>query len=134
MGAFANGTVLTIGSAIAALKSISGPSISSDTLDTTTHDSTDGFRTFISGLKDGGEISVGGNLTDATESNILIGLLEAGTVTVGATIDLPVDETGMTFTFDCIVTAYETTEPHDGLLGFSATLKVTGKPVLAATA
>jgi predicted secreted protein len=133
MAAFANGTVLTIGSAIAALKSISGPSISSDTLDTTTHDSTDGFRTFISGLKDGGEISVGGNLTDATESNILIALLEAGTVTEGATIDLPT-ETAMTFTFDCIVTAYETTEPHDGLLGFSATLKVTGKPVLAETA
>jgi len=133
MGAFANGTVLTIGSAIAELKSISGPSISADTLDTTTHDSTDGFRTFIPGLKDGGEISIDGNLTDATESNVLIGLLEAGTVTVGATIDLPT-ETPMTFTFDCIVTAYETTEPHDGLLGFSATLKVTGKPVLAATA
>ena len=133
MAAFANGTILTIGSAIAELKNIGGPSISADTLDTTTHDSVDGFRTFIAGLKDGGEISIDGNLKDAVESNVLIGLLSAGTVTEGATIDLPT-ETPMTFTFACIVTAYETTEPHDGLLGFSATLKVTGKPALAATA
>ena len=131
-GAFAQGTVLTVGSAVAELTNISGPSISADTIDVTTHDSADGFREYVGGLRDGGEISIEGNLVDATESNILISLLEAGTVTEDATIDLPTS-TAMTFTFDCIVTAYETTAPHDGKLGFSATLKVTGKPVLAAT-
>jgi len=131
-GAFAQGTVLTVGSAVAELTNISGPSISADTIDVTTHDSADGFREYVGGLRDGGEISIEGNLVDATESNILISLLEAGTVTADATIDLPTS-TAMTFTFDCIVTAYETTAPHDGKLGFSATLKVTGKPVLAAT-
>jgi|SRR6056297_1747696 len=131
-GAFAQGTVLTVGSAVAELTNISGPSISADTIDVTTHDSADGFREYVGGLRDGGEISIEGNLVDATESNILIALLEAGTVTEDATIDLPTS-TAMTFTFDCIVTAYETTAPHDGKLGFSATLKVTGKPVLAAT-
>jgi len=131
-GAFAQGTVLTVGSAVAELTNISGPSISADTIDVTTHDSADGFREYVGGLRDGGEISIEGNLVDATESNVLISLLEAGTVIEGATIDLPTS-TAMTFTFDCIVTAYETTAPHDGKLGFSATLKVTGKPVLAAT-
>jgi predicted secreted protein len=131
-GSFANGTVLTVGSAVAELTSISGPSLSSDTIDVTTHDSADGFREYIGGLRDGGEISIDGNLVDPTESNLLISLLEAGTVTSGATIALPTS-TAMTFTFDCIVTAYETKAPHDGKLNFTATLKVTGKPVLAAT-
>lgn len=133
MSVFAHGTVLTIGSAIAGLTSISGPSITADTIDVTTHDSTDGFREYVGGLRDGGEVTVEGQLQTAADSNTLIGLLESGAVTSGATIAFPTTP-AQTFTFDCIVTAFSTDAPHDGSLTFSATMKVTGKPALTATA
>ena len=52
-GFFGNGTILTVGTAIAELESISGPSISMDTIDVTTHNSTGGIREFVGGMIDG---------------------------------------------------------------------------------
>lgn len=133
MGTFAHGTILTVGSAVAGLTSITGPTIEAETIDVTTHDSTDGFREYVGGLRDGGEVAVEGQLQDAASSNALLTLLSNGTITESATIVLPTTPT-QTFTFDCIVTAFELDAPFDGSLTFSATFKVTGKPVLTATA
>lgn len=132
MGVFGNGAVLTLGSAIANLTGISGPNLSADTIDVTTHDSADGFREFIGGLKDGGEISLEGNFTDAAAANVLITLFSSGEVTSGATLTVPSTDTSGTaiLTFDGIVTGYEIDAPHDDKITFSATIKVTGKPVL----
>ena len=130
-GEFAGGTVLTIGSAISELTSISGPTISLDVLDVTSHDSADQFREFVAGLADGGEISVEGNFIDAAQANILLALLVSRDVTTGATIVFPNTEAS-TWTFDCFVTGYESSEPFDDKLSFTATLKITGKPVMAA--
>jgi predicted secreted protein len=41
---------------------------------------------------------------------------------------------GATWTFDAIVTAFETGAELEDAVSFDATLKVTGKPTLAATA
>ena len=58
------GTIFKIMSAIPVtvgeLTAINPPSMSADTIDTTTLSSADGYRTFIQGWKDGGEVSVSG--------------------------------------------------------------------------
>ena len=127
-GVFANKTTLTMGSAIAELTTVDFTGLTLDTIDVTTMDSEDQFREFVGGLKDGGEVSIEGLFENSAEANVLVTLLSAGTKTTDATIAYPTKKVS-TLTFDCYVTSYEVTAPHDGAIGFSATLKVTGKPV-----
>jgi hypothetical protein len=126
MAKFANAAVLTIGSAVANITNITGPGVSRDMLDKTVHGTTDYYRTFIPGLIDGGEISVEGNLGTAAGGNVLMTLLNNGTKTTGATLV----SGGMTWTFNCYVSAFSCGFPHDGLISFSGTIKIDGKPVL----
>jgi len=119
---------------LAELLSIGGPSISIDTVELTSHDSADTFREFVAGLRDGGDVSIEGNFipSDTAGQRAFVTDLKAGTkrevIITGPTA------AAFTWTFDAVVTAYEPTHPFDGKLGFTATLKVTGKPVLAITA
>ncbi len=124
------GTVLTVGTAIAELTSISGPSISMDTIDVSSHQSADRAREFVAGMIDGGEISVEGNLTSADSAAALLALMASGDVEVSATIAFPTPP-NLTWTFDCLVTAVSTDAPYEGKISFSATLKISGLPGLA---
>jgi predicted secreted protein len=108
-----------------------GPSYSADELDVTDHSSAGGFREFIAGLKDAGEVSgelhfdpSNGTHDDATG---LIGELEDGSVK-NYQILFP---DSSTVTFAAIVTAFEPSAPVDGKLTASFTLKVSGKPTWA---
>ena len=127
MALFANTAVLTVGSAVANITNITAPNVTRDMLDDTVHGAADKYRTFVPGLIDGGEVSVEGYLTTAAGGNLLKNLLDAGTRTAAATITAG----GMTWTFACYVSAYSNSFPHDGLIGFNATLKIDGKPVLS---
>lgn len=49
--------------AIAEINDISGPNLSRDTLETTSLDTTGGYRTFIGGFRDGGEVQLEMNFT-----------------------------------------------------------------------
>ena len=51
---------------IAEVNSISGPSMSRDTIDVTSLDSTGGYREFITGFRDPGTVQLTMNFTDAT--------------------------------------------------------------------
>ncbi len=131
------GTILRLGAPInqdvAELTSISGPSVSADTIDVSSHDSLadeDAYRTYVGGLLDGGEISCEGNLTTAAAGNYIMTALE-GRVAIPITVTFPAAAGVATWTFDGLVTAFETSAPHDGKLGFSASIKVSGQPVLA---
>lgn len=130
MGKSAFGVVLTVGAVVAELTSISGPSISMDTIDVSSHDSADRAREFVAGMIDGGEVSIEGNLTN-TNASALLALMAAGTTTEGATIVFPGTPALATVTFDCLVTAVSTDAPYDDKASFSATLKVTGLPTIA---
>ena len=122
------GTVLTIAATpVAELTSISGPSVSLETIDVSSHDSTDEYREFVGGLLDGGEVSMDGNLTTAAAGNIIKTAMETRTLKA-IVITFP---GAVTWTFNAIVTGFETSAPYDDKLGFSASMKVTGKPVLA---
>ena len=68
---FGHGTFLQIGdgavsemfTTIAEVMNIDGPNLQQETVEVTSHDSTDRWREFIGGLKDGGEISFGLNFS-----------------------------------------------------------------------
>ena len=123
------GTTLAIGSTtVGGLTSISGVEISADTIDVTTLDSTGGYREFIGGFKDGGEVTADGYLSD-------LGTTEAALVAkVGADEEECVISfsNGATWTFDGVLTGFSTSADLEDAIGFSLTLKVSGPPVFAA--
>ena len=134
---FAHGTKLQMSdmeetpefSDIALLESISGPSMSADEIDITTHDSEDGFREFIQGLKDPGEVTVEGYFMPTEDSHTdLIDVYESGDVT-DFKIIFP-DASDTEFTFKAFVTEVEIESPLDDKTTFSASFKLTGKPSL----
>lgn len=127
------GTKIKLGeNAIANLTEISGLEISADTIDVTTLDSTDGYREFIGGLKDGGEVGVSGFFDPTTGKGQaeFLEALESGEVS-SFTIEFPT-AIGKKWTFKGIVTAFTTGVSLEDPLSFEGSIKVTGKPTLAA--
>ncbi len=114
---------------IAELTKISGPSMVADTIDITSHSSPEGYREFLQGLKDGGEVILEGHFNNEIGQQTLYTDFNAGTTNTYV-ITFP-GTPSVTWTFDGIVSALSTEAPFDGVLFFGATLKVTGKPVLA---
>ena len=128
------GTTLKKGAtAIAELTNIGGPSLSAATIEATSHDSDDGYREFLQGLRDGGDISIEGNFIPGNAGQVALttdlndGSLDAYTITFPAVM-------ATTWTFNAIVTAFECSAPFDDKASFTATLKVSGKPSLNVTA
>lgn len=127
------GTSAASGTIIAQVTNISGPGLSADTIDVTSHDSTSGYREFLQGLKDGGEVTLDLNFdpAGATHKNASGGLVyayEQGTQDNYALV-FP-DAATTVWVLPAIVTAFEVGAPMDNKLSASATLKVTGKPTL----
>ena len=135
-GTFGQGAVLTYttdSKVIADITSVGSPTLSRDSIDVTTHDSADGFREFIGGLKDGGEVAIEGVYvpTDDGQAQLITHLKSDTADGVAALTLVLADDSD--WAFNAICTAYENASPHDDALGFSATLKVTGNPVFSAT-
>lgn len=126
------GTVLARnGTTVAELTNIGSPKLKLDTIDVTTHQSSDKYREYVGSLIDGGELSLEGNFkADDTDGQIgLITDLNARTLQTW-TITFPAS-TGTVWSFSALVTAFEIDDaPVDGKFGFKATLKVSGKPTL----
>lgn len=129
------GTTLSRGgNVIAEITSITPPNLSADSIDVTTMDSANGYKEFIQGLRDGGECSLEGKFYPG-DTNGQIGLLtdfNAGTLQTFV-ITFPTSM-GATWTFTGIVTGFEGDIPMDDAVGFAATIKISGKPVLGITA
>lgn len=111
---------------IAACKSITGPSYEADEVDITSHDSTAGFRTFIRGLIDPGEISAECvfDPNDVTHGlSGVLGDLQAGTP---EPYKIKWVEAAMQLTFIAFVKSFPITSPVDAELTATVTLRVTG--------
>lgn len=125
------GTTISIGGVnIGVLTSINSPELSADTIDTTTLDVADGYRTCEQGLKDAGEVSVSGHFDTGDAGQIALKTaFDAGTL-AAVVITFPT-ALGATWTFNAIVTKYKSGEATlEDTLGFEATVKISGKPVL----
>jgi predicted secreted protein len=119
--------------AIGQVTSISGPGLARETVDVTTHDNMDMWRSFIKSLKDGGEVSFD-ILYDPVlgTHNYSTGLLSdfADDSTI-ANFRLTFPDAGTTeWTFPGIVTGFETAEPIDDALKATITIKCSGTPTL----
>jgi predicted secreted protein len=133
MPVVAMGTTLKKGTTvIAELTSIDGVSVSADTIETTALDTVGGYRTFITSLKDAGEISISGHFNFASHNPLLTDF-ESGASTP-YTIEFPDRGTtsGTKWTFSGVVTAFGTSAELEDLISFEATIKVSGKPTLSA--
>ena len=119
--------------AVGELTDIGGPSISVDSLDVTSHNSTDSYREFAAGVIDAGEMSLEGNLTQGN-ANLLKDIADARAV-VDIDVEFPRYQDGaswkcMYFDMSGALTAWEPGAPFEDKLSFSGSVKVTGKPTL----
>lgn len=106
----------------------SGPGYTAEPIDVTTHDSTDGFKEYVGGVRDAGEISfdIVWDPEDTGGQKKLLDQLIAGTVDTYRIV-FP-STTSKTYEFSALVTAFESNMPVEGLLGASVTMKISGKP------
>ena len=117
------GTTYTV---IAGVGDISGPDMSRDTVDTTTHDSTNKWREFVPGLKDGGEVSI--VLVYDPEEGGNQGLLRAdfeGGLARDFKLTWPTTNSAHLL-FQAFVTGLGDAFPLEGRIEQQVTLKITG--------
>ena len=120
------GTTITFNSkTIGALTSIGEITPDSEELDATTLDSTGGYREFLQGFKDSGEVTLSGyyDKTDLGQQELITGY---GTGNVKAVaIVFPNSNGGATF--NAYVKSFTLGAADvDGIVGFGATLRISG--------
>tara|TARA_R110000824_G_scaffold28928_3_gene96868 strand:+ start:4817 stop:5239 length:423 start_codon:yes stop_codon:yes gene_type:complete len=111
--------------------SISGPSLSMSTIDSTNLNSTDSFKEYVAGWRDGGDVSISCHLdpqaADGSKQLLIRTDFEAGT----ATAYRIVLASGAYIGFTGLVTSWTTDIPEEDIVSLEITLKVTGKPTYA---
>jgi predicted secreted protein len=121
---------------IGAVTNVGGPSLMVDTIDVTAHDSADAAREYVAGVIDGGDINIEGNLVDAASGQELTELIDTRE-TVCFCVKFPTTGTVAdaydTWLLAGAVVGFETQAPFDGKLGFTAGIKLSGKPFLTST-
>ena len=124
---------------ILGIKGMSGPSISRDTHDVTVMTSPGGWREFIGGLKDGGEVTFSANWLprDPTQGQGDGGLMaefdkDSCESRGNWQILVPAcpGEPEVTLDFQGILTGQNIEIPMDDLMAFEGTIKVSGRPTL----
>ena len=120
-----NGTTYT---QIAEATSITWPGYKRDAIEVTYMDSASQFREFIPGLMDAGEITVEMNWIPSATDPVLAALTAS---TIGQ-FKLQYNNT-INIVFKAIVTSYQMESPLGEKLSATATFKISGVPVWAAT-
>jgi predicted secreted protein len=132
------GTLLKIGDGaspesfvtIAELRTISGPSLSAETIDVTTHNTATPFRRHIAGLLDGGDVSFDINfIPTETTHGYGAGLLKDMTDRTRRNFQIIFPDTGTTtWLLPAIITAFAMSSDPADVLKASVTIKVAGPP------
>jgi hypothetical protein len=119
---------------IAQVKKISGPGLSLDTEDVTTHDSTAGWEEVVGTILRSGEVTLDLEYDPnaATHKNSSGGIIYDLASRTAQTYSIVFPSTAaVTWTFSAICTGFEPDAPVDGALTATATYKITGQPTLA---
>lgn len=118
---------------IAQLLDVSGPGISTDTIDVTTHDSAGAHREFLAGLVDAGEINLDmvfdHEASQSTPAGTL-GLMESKSkdrTTNTWEIRMKGGTNDTYRRFSGIVTSFNPENPVEGSINASATIKLSGQ-------
>jgi len=111
--------------ALGGVTNVSGPSLSKDVVEVSDFDSTERWREFIGGMKDGGEVSIELEM-DADGSDVTNFLTDINAnAATNYKITFP-DTTA--WTFSAYMTGLEVDAPFEDKITASATYKLTGKP------
>lgn len=119
---------------VAGVKSLSGPGLSLDTEDVTSHDSPSAWEEVIATILRSGEITLDiiYDPNAATHKYAVGGLLSDLSLRTATAYSIVFPTTpAVTWTFNAYVTGFEPSAPVEGALTASATLKITGAPTLA---
>ncbi len=137
---WAYGSTLQLGDAatpevftsVAEITELTPPQMSRDEIDVTSHSSSDGYREFISGLRDGGEVTFKANWlpTNSTHDGTT-GLLETFNDNVNHNWKIILPNTLITIAFTGFLTAFEPDLPLEEQGQLSGTIKVSGKPTVS---
>lgn len=117
---------------VGSLTSITGVEISSDTTEVTALDNADGYREYLGGFKDGGEVPIEGYMDGADEGQDAMYQALEDQEQHNFAIEFPT-AIGKTWSFKGIVTKFATSAATDDAIKFSGSIKVSGKPTLAKT-
>jgi len=127
-------TISRAGNTIGELNKIGGISFRRDMIDVTTHQSAGGYEEVLPGIIKTGSVPIAGNFYPGDTAG-QIGLksdLDNGTLQTFA-ISFPAT-TGTSFTFSAYVEEFTIGEVDvNGIIPFSASLKITGQPTLGIT-
>jgi predicted secreted protein len=118
---------------IANVTSISGPERTRETLDVTSHDSPDGWMEFIGGLKNGGEVQLELNYDPSDDTHDLDADFDDDAARNYQIVLLPDTADEHTWSLAGVMTNLSDEFPYDDKMSRKMTIKVSGKPVLAAT-
>ena len=113
--------------AVAEINSIGGPDMSRDSIDVTSLDSTGGYREFIAGFRDGGEVSLDMNFTLDSYDDMKVDFESDDTVNYQ--IVLP-DTNETTFEFAGLVTSLGIAVPMDDKVTATVAIKISGQVTL----
>jgi len=120
------------GDDIGQITNISGPSMSLDTVDVTTHDQADAWEQVAPTILRSGTVTVD-IVYDPDDTEHVAALANmVGKATAAFELQFP-DSAYTEYEFDAYVTGFTPTAPVDGALTASITLKITGEPVLNST-
>lgn len=115
---------------IAEVTDLGGPSFSRDSIDTTNHDSSGGYKEAIPGLRDGGEVTFTVNFMPEDATHIAaIAQFDDDNVHNWQVV-YPITPSKK-WDFAAFITKFDTKAPVGDKLSADITLKVSGKPVLA---
>lgn len=109
---------------IAEINNITGPGMTRETIDTSALDTEGGYRTFITGFRDAGTVSMSMNFTREVYE-LLKDDFESDTP-VGYEIILP-DADNTSFEFEGLVTEIPLTIPPDDKVTVDLTIKISGE-------
>lgn len=111
---------------IANVTNLSGPEIERETYDVTAHDSPNGWREFIGGLKDAGEVSIEVNFDPRDHADLLADLDDINARDYKIVFPNAIG----TWAFKAFMTGFSSESPVDDKQSGELTFKVTGEPVL----
>ncbi|HSH35206.1 phage tail tube protein [Schnuerera sp.] len=119
--------------AIGGLTSIGGIEITADEIDVTTLDSDGGYREFIGGFKDAGEVPIEGFFDAENEGQLAMETSLDDGLAEDYKISFPTKPPAE-WDFKAVVTGFKVGDVDvDGNITFGATLRISGKPNLTVT-
>lgn len=118
--------------AVGGLTSIGGVEISAETTDVTALDNSTGYKEYLGGFKDGGEVPLEGFLDGEDDGQDAMYAAMEDQEVHQFSIVFPT-AIGKTWSFPGVVTKFATSVALNDGVKYSASVKVTGKPTLAKT-